>query len=183
MCHRVGRLAKFEILLTFVNVFLSIPAVSNPNRAVYLLVTSPVYFESYPASPIVSALLSYPNIQFKYFDVVEITKGTPMEKWITNSSLFDSYYLNVHLSDVFRLVILWKYSGIYLDLDNIVLQSFDDVPANFASVENETNQQIGSAVLGMQGDVGRKVLALCLQYGSVAFPSINLNCFCFFPGK
>lgn len=41
----------------------------------------------------------------------------------------------VHMSDVLRFVTLWRYGGIYLDLDVIVLRNFDDLKPNFSGFE------------------------------------------------
>lgn len=135
----------------------------NPNRQIYLLITAPVKFMDYPANPFVRAILSYPNVHLKYFDVLEIAQHTPLHKWIHNTTLFQSIFLNFHVADVYRYVLLWMYSGIYMDLDMIALQNFDDIPNNFACVEHEGHQQIGNAFMGIQGNVGREIMDLCFE--------------------
>lgn len=136
----------------------------NPDRQIYVLITAPVNFLEYPANPFVRAILSYSNVHLKYFDVIEITQQTPLEQWIRNSTLFESIFLNVHVSDVYRYVVLWRYEGIYLDLDALVLQNFDGIPENFACIEQDDHNQIGNAFLGFKGDVGRRVMELCLKW-------------------
>jgi lactosylceramide 4-alpha-galactosyltransferase len=135
----------------------------NPDRQIYVLITAPVNFLDYPANDFVRALQTYPNIHFKYFDVIEITKGTPLNEWIHNATLFQSYFLNVHVSDVFRLVVLWRYQGIYLDLDMLVLHNFNSTPENLVCVESEENHQIGTAIFKVQGKLGREIIELCLK--------------------
>lgn len=135
----------------------------NPDRQIYFLVTAPVDFADYPANDFVRALQTYPNIHFKYFNVIEITDGTPLDEWIHNATLFQSYFIDVHLSDVYRLVILWRYQGIYLDLDMMVLQNLDGIPTNLVCVESEENHQVGTAIFSVQGDLGCEIIELCLK--------------------
>jgi lactosylceramide 4-alpha-galactosyltransferase len=40
-----------------------------------------------------------------------------------------------HLSDVLRLLTLWKYGGTYLDLDVIVQKQLDSIPENYVGME------------------------------------------------
>lgn len=125
--------------------------------------TSPVEFEKFPPSSVTKVLFSYPNIQFKHFDLIEIAKQTLIEDWIKTSKLFRSYFFIMHASDIFRLVLLRKYGGVYIDLDMLVLKDFNDLPNNFACVENTLHNQIGNAFIGFQGELGRQIIDLCLE--------------------
>lgn len=135
----------------------------NPDREIYFLVTAPVDFNDYPANDFIRALQTYPNIHFKYFDVIDITDKTPLDEWIHNATLFQSYFIDVHVSDVYRLVILWRYQGIYLDLDMLVLENLDNIPTNLVCVESEVNHQVGTAIFSVNGELGREIIELCLK--------------------
>lgn len=143
--------------------FSTVLALMNTDREIYVLMTAPVNFIDYPANDFVRALQTYPNVHFKYFDVIEITRGTPLSEWIHNATLFQSLFLGVHVSDVYRLVILWRYQGIYLDLDMLVLQNLDNIPTNLVCVESEENHQVGTALFSVQGGLGRELIELCLK--------------------
>ncbi|XP_031353901.1 lactosylceramide 4-alpha-galactosyltransferase-like isoform X2 [Photinus pyralis] len=54
-----------------------------------------------------------------------------------------SLYARSHASDVLRYLSLWKYGGIYLDLDVIVIKPLQDLPANYAGSESENNVAAG----------------------------------------
>lgn len=136
----------------------------NPDRRVYVLITTPLSFLDYPANPFVRAILSYPNVRLKHFDVIEITRHTPLERWILNSTLFKSTFLDARLSDVYRLVVLWKYQGIYVDMDTMTLKNFKQLPMNFACVESDHKNRIGNAFMGVDTDGGRKFIELFLTW-------------------
>lgn len=135
----------------------------NPDRQIYILIKTSVNFLDNPANSFVRAILSYPNVHLKHFYVSEIAQRTPIERWIQNSTLFRSLSLNAHVSDVYRLIILWRYQGIYLDMDTLTLKSFDKIPENFACIENEKANKIGSAFMGVEGDVGKKFIEMSLK--------------------
>lgn len=46
--------------------------------------------------------------------------------------MFESSYLTRHMSEFLRLISLYKFGGIYLDLDFIVLQPISNGTQNFA---------------------------------------------------
>lgn len=68
-------------------------------------------------------LLSYKNVFFKYLNVKQFAKDTPTAAFIESGKLDKSSHAVAHTSDVFRLLILWKFGGTYLDLDVITLKS------------------------------------------------------------
>lgn len=135
----------------------------NPDRQIYFLIKTSLNFLDYPANHFVRSILSCPNVHLKYFNVFETAQRTPIERWIQNSTLFRSLSLNAHVSDVYRLIILWRYQGIYLDLDTLSLKNFDKVPMNFACIENEKANKIGNAFMGVEGDVGKKFIEMSLK--------------------
>lgn len=61
--------------------------------------------------------------------------GTPMEILEQNANVYRSYWPAVHLADVIRMLILYKYGGIYLDSDVIVMKSFRELHPVFISSE------------------------------------------------
>ena len=70
---------------------------------------------------ITDSLSQFHNVKFHYSELVEYTRDTPL--WGLNSAgeYNESNYPVHHRSDAGRVAILWKYGGIYLDLDCMVL--------------------------------------------------------------
>ncbi len=88
--------------------------------------------------------------------------GTPLEKWLTSDAIFHSDFLYEHISDVLRFVTLYKFGGIYLDTDVVVMKSFDDFSSNFAG--DDRYDVVGCSVLGLDATgLGHKIAAHCLK--------------------
>lgn len=121
---------------------------ANPNRDVFVLFTSPVGFreDATVSEPFFRALQLYPNIYVRNLDLWNYTRGTPVHEWMQTDKLFSSRYIVAHTSDLLRLVTMFKFGGIYLDLDVVVQKSFDDREINFAGAETKTS--VNNAVLG-----------------------------------
>jgi lactosylceramide 4-alpha-galactosyltransferase len=70
----------------------------------------------------------YKNVQIKVVEVNELFKDTPLEKWsIEKLTKINELTRIVHLSDILRMAVLYKYGGLYLDLDMFTLASYDDL--------------------------------------------------------
>lgn len=55
------------------------------------------------------------------FDVDDLFDGTPLATWLaSNASQGEHYYS--HVTDAARYALLWKYGGLYIDFDVILLQ-------------------------------------------------------------
>lgn len=88
-------------------------------------------------SPILSALESYANIHFRNINLWSYAANTPLENWFLSDKLFLSDYLNSHVSDFLRYVSLYKFGGLYLDLDVIVQKTIENMSANYAGAESD----------------------------------------------
>lgn len=93
--------------------------------------------------------------------VEEYVKETIAESFFQSGNFSKTKYFKIHLSDVLRLVTLWKYGGIYLDLDMIVLQRLDLWPKNFACLESKS--YINNAVLGFDRNIGKNLSERIIQ--------------------
>lgn len=76
-------------------------------------------------SDTVNALMSNPNIHLRYLNLIEFSKETPLEDFMTEGLLYESKFPIEHTSDILRMLILYKYGGLYLDLDVITLVPFN----------------------------------------------------------
>lgn len=60
------------------------------------------------------------------FDLASVYEGTPFAEWYQRRD-WDMGYRGIHLSDSFRLVLLYRFGGIYLDTDVVSYRSFDGI--------------------------------------------------------
>lgn len=64
---------------------------------------------------------------------------------------------------IFRYLTLWKYGGIYLDTDVVVIKSLEDLPPNIAGAESVDDIAAGVFKFSSTG-FGHKMVGDCLNY-------------------
>lgn len=135
----------------------------NPNRDIFVLFTAKVGYETNePPSTIIRALKSYPNVYFRNVNWYNFAIGTPAEHWIKKNIIFESKFFLAHLSDLIRLLSLYKFGGLYFDLDFVFKKNLDFLPSNFAGAES--NDVINNAALGFEANgVGHKIIETILR--------------------
>lgn len=63
---------------------------------------------------------------------------------------------------IFRFLTLWKYGGIYLDLDVIVTKNLEELGTDFSGVESNTS--VAAGILGFNySGVGHDYATSCLE--------------------
>mmetsp|Transcript_38560 Transcript_38560/g.46633 ORF Transcript_38560/g.46633 Transcript_38560/m.46633 type:complete len:354 (+) Transcript_38560:415-1476(+) len=68
------------------------------------------------------------NIIVERPDVPYLIKGTPAEKWYEGIETWrQGQYFFSHITEIIRLATLYKYGGVYLDTDVIVMQDLTDL--------------------------------------------------------
>ncbi|XP_012284398.1 lactosylceramide 4-alpha-galactosyltransferase [Orussus abietinus] len=132
----------------------------NPSMMVFLFYINPLKFSNSSAE-LVRQLLSYKNVRIRRISVEEYVKNTPLEKWYASGALKRSRWPRSHMSDILRYLTLFKYGGIYLDLDVVVTTSLERLE-NFAGAESWEYVAAGVMSFGAKG-LGRKMAADCLQ--------------------
>ena len=90
---------------------------TNPDMTVYLLYTCSVRGGLGGSPEYVKQMLSYPNVKLWKLTVPEYMWGTPLQNWDFMGKVKSSRWPLPHSSDILRYVTLWKYGGIYVDLD------------------------------------------------------------------
>jgi hypothetical protein len=71
------------------------------------------------------------------YDEVHIFDGTPLARWASDMDKWrQGPYIYSHFTDAFRLCVLWKYGGIYIDFDVLVLRDLGNLRNSFG-VEDE----------------------------------------------
>ncbi|XP_051858868.1 lactosylceramide 4-alpha-galactosyltransferase-like isoform X2 [Drosophila albomicans] len=138
-------------------------ALNNPNFQVFLLFATPTYTLDDQNDPILDALRSYKNVNLRYLNIWRYVKDTPIEKWFKEGHLFRSKFLTEHMSDLLRLITLYRFGGIYMDLDVVVLRSMELVPLNYVGAHD--NVTLGNAVISVEPrGIGHEISELFLDY-------------------
>ncbi|XP_034475288.1 lactosylceramide 4-alpha-galactosyltransferase-like isoform X2 [Drosophila innubila] len=106
-------------------------ALHNPNLQVFVLLACQT--SRHQSDPITDAIISYKNVKLRHVNLWRFAEGTPVEDWVKKDELFRSRYLMNNISDLLRLLSLYRFGGIYMDMDVVVLRSFEDEPLNFGS--------------------------------------------------
>ncbi|KAL7297980.1 hypothetical protein TKK_0008992 [Trichogramma kaykai] len=132
----------------------------NPTDWVHLLFFSPSV-PSLGTNELFTVLQSnYSNVNIRRAHLTDYIKGTPVEKWLTPKLLLSSNWPLIHLSDILRLLTLWKFSGIYLDLDIVVTKSLENFK-NFVGAQDD--ERIANGVMGFDKDrLGHRLVEECL---------------------
>ncbi|XP_076266976.1 lactosylceramide 4-alpha-galactosyltransferase-like [Rhynchophorus ferrugineus] len=139
-------------------------ALTNPERMVYLLYLSPGTFSSASteSSRIIKALQFYPNIKFLRVNMDRFVEGSPVNDLWKSRKIHTGKYALSHTSDVLRYLLLWKYGGIYADLDVVVIKNLDPIPENFAGAQDDV--YLASGVMGFNKyGIGHKHVESCLN--------------------
>uniref|UniRef100_A0A1E1X6T4 Putative secreted protein n=1 Tax=Amblyomma aureolatum TaxID=187763 RepID=A0A1E1X6T4_9ACAR len=69
-------------------------------------------------------LLYLPNFKFLNIELNAVVKDSVLVHWYVKDDWTRSPFRINHLSDALRLLILWKYGGVYADMDVLTLRSF-----------------------------------------------------------
>lgn len=136
----------------------------NPNSDVYLLFTSPGFmkFDGSESDRILQSLLTYDNVRILHLDYERYSKDTPVHELYASGKLKYSQYARSHASDVLRYLTLYKYGGIYLDLDVIVIKPLENLAPNFSGSESDNNVAAGVMRFDATGK-GHEHVKACLE--------------------
>jgi len=111
-----------------------------------------------------NSLATYKNVAYYKTDILEFTSNTPVEEWIKSGKFFNSTYLTNNISNLLRLLLLWRFGGTYLDLDVISLTSLESIPEkNFVYAQNNDLSKKGAlnnAILTLDLETGREIAEL-----------------------
>ncbi|KAL7048823.1 hypothetical protein ACKWTF_003499 [Chironomus riparius] len=130
---------------------------ANPHMKIYIVFVSAHRSVKLLMNEQLMALLSYPNVNIVMAKLRSFAAQTPAGKFILTGGLRYSKYPVVHTSDVFRFLLLWKYSGTYMDSDMIVRKSIDELGRNYACADGERGI-IANAFLNFDAEDGRKIV-------------------------
>ncbi|XP_555204.3 lactosylceramide 4-alpha-galactosyltransferase [Anopheles gambiae] len=137
---------------------------ANPLKKIIVLFASwnPITNPSQVRFPDLPTLAGFGNVHFRWLDLNRFAQGTPVEAVIRSDLLHERPNGAEYLSEILRLVLLYKYGGIYLDLDVVTLKTLDFVNANFFGAETE--RLVGTSVIGLRrGGFGELFAERCLD--------------------
>ncbi|KAF2888840.1 hypothetical protein ILUMI_17333 [Ignelater luminosus] len=136
----------------------------NPNLDVYVLFVSPgiVKYAGTESDKFLTAILSYKNVKLHHLDFKRYLQDTPLEDILESGKLEWSSFPVTHASDILRFITLWKYGGIYMDLDIVTLKSLESLAPNFVVLETFTHSAAGVIGFTATGD-GHRFAEFCIN--------------------
>jgi len=141
-------------------------AFMNPDKEVIVLFLTVSNYIRLRHWPHFKQLIKYKNIHLRYFNINDLTRDTPLEEWMEIGYVSNSAYQTSHLSDILRYAVLYKYSGLYLDLDVITIEPIDNIKhKNFACLEENRKrfQSVNGAVLRVSDANGRELIHMLIE--------------------
>ncbi|XP_067139767.1 lactosylceramide 4-alpha-galactosyltransferase-like isoform X2 [Centruroides vittatus] len=110
-----------------------------------------------------------PNVRIQRTTFEKVFENTPLLEWYIEGKWNNSSYEIFHLSDATRYALIWKYGGIYLDLDIVMLKTF---PSYKNFVIKESSNRLCNGIFGMERN--HTILYKCMEYIKQSYDS---NCF------
>jgi lactosylceramide 4-alpha-galactosyltransferase len=127
----------------------------NPQADIILLVTS----ASLQTDELDLLKRQYRNIQVLRLNAKNLFQDTEFEEFYKSGKLNNSKYLVHHTSDILRTMVIWRFGGIYMDSDVILLKSIINL-RNFVVAVAQNNHTIANAEIGFDrnNEVVHKIL-------------------------
>ncbi|CAL1266660.1 unnamed protein product [Larinioides sclopetarius] len=119
----------------------------HPDRQVRILFLSPEPLDF--KDPFTESLTHLGNVRLLRVDLGVLFRGTPLLYWYKKGKFKYSPYKISHTSDAMRLFLVWKYGGMYLDSDIVVLHSLSHLH-NTTTTDNGKN--LGFALIAFDPD-------------------------------
>jgi hypothetical protein len=102
-------------------------AKNNPDQNVYVVMTRKDIDSS--NNRLISSVRDvYDNVHFKHVDVDSFVSDSALGTLWAEGKIQKSSFLVSHLSDVLRFLLLNRFGGTYLDMDQIVLRKLPETP-------------------------------------------------------
>lgn len=107
----------------------------NPNWKIYVFFIDVIGYDDSTAD-LVHRLLVLRNVQIVMTSMEDLGRETPLYEWILQKHFEKSNFLVSHTSDLVRALVLYKYSGTYMDTDIISLKPLNKLGKNYAASED-----------------------------------------------
>ncbi|KAJ8728399.1 hypothetical protein PYW08_016784 [Mythimna loreyi] len=147
---------------------------AHPRRQVFVMFSAPVSEAVYQRSPI-AKLRRFANIKMARVHISDYARNTPLEALVASAPFNRSKWQVEHTSDILRYLTLYKWGGVYLDTDMLVVKSLTPLGHNW--VAKESNDLVNAAVIAISMDhLGRKLAeALINEVGTTYRPDIWIH--------
>ncbi|XP_070502772.1 lactosylceramide 4-alpha-galactosyltransferase-like [Chironomus tepperi] len=139
-------------------------ALLNPHLNIYAAYITREKRPKLRLTPELQALIQYPNLKFVSINHNSFPIGSPLGTFfINNDEIMKSEFVIVHMSDAYRLLILWKYGGLYYDTDVISLKTAENMPQNFACDDGE-GDIVANGIMRFDRHKGRNLTEMFIKY-------------------
>nr|XP_025737715.1 lactosylceramide 4-alpha-galactosyltransferase isoform X2 [Callorhinus ursinus] len=128
------------------------------SRVVVLMKGLPGGNASLPRHLGLSLLGCFPNVHLLPLDLDELFRDTPLAAWYAARQRRWEPYLLPVLSDASRIALLWKFGGIYLDTDFIVLKNLQNLTNTLGT---QSRYVLNGAFLAFERH--HEFMALCMH--------------------
>ncbi|KAL0098335.1 hypothetical protein PUN28_002444 [Cardiocondyla obscurior] len=145
---------------------------NNRNLNVFLLFLATGHFSD-KSKKLVNILETYNNVYVRRVRLSTYITNTPIEDWFwANIRILwqNRDWLKKDFHDYIRMLTLWKFGGLSLNLNSIVLTSLDEL-TTFTGVENNRDMGIGVFGVDASTNFGRSFVDICLDI----IKNINVN--------
>ncbi|KAL7636434.1 UNVERIFIED_CONTAM: hypothetical protein RMT77_013209 [Armadillidium vulgare] len=94
-----------------------------------------------------SLLKAYSNVRFFHLNATTLYMESTLKEWFLEEKWKLTKYSNMNFGNPLRFLLLYKYGGIYLDMDVFVLKNLKK-EENFAGLESQ--EKVNSAIMGFR---------------------------------
>lgn len=132
-------------------------ALWNIDRDIFVIFASPVAIQKNGMlPPYIDELRKYKNIHFRNMNLWQYSIDTPVADWVKTNKLFRSNFLYEHMSDYLRAVTLYKFGGLYMDLDIVVKKNLKDLGEDF--IGDDWGDVVAGGVMHLNNfGIGREI--------------------------
>ncbi|KAI5652116.1 alpha 1,4-glycosyltransferase conserved region domain-containing protein [Phthorimaea operculella] len=131
---------------------------AHPNRQINVLFAGRSTTKDKTRQKYLNKLLKYKNVKFYKIHLFQYARGTPLED-LAVDGLRKSRYLIHHASDILRFITLYKFGGIYLDLDVFVVKSLDHMPIKKNWIGRDSDSGLAVALIAFaKTGVGKELI-------------------------
>ncbi|XP_047024360.1 lactosylceramide 4-alpha-galactosyltransferase-like [Helicoverpa zea] len=131
----------------------------HPRQDVYVLFSSPVAEDTLKASCL-AKLREFPNVKFLRINISEYSKGTAVQSILNN--LKGSIFRMQYAADMLKILTLYKWGGICVETDMIMIKSLQNLPPNWIVQQYDTYVATGIMSFAAN-EVGRNITKAILE--------------------
>lgn len=128
----------------------------NTNWNIYLFFIDVIGYDEHVAD-LIDKLSLLANVQIIAISLEDLSKDTPLYDWVQAKHYEQSQYIVSHVSDLVRVLLLYKYAGTYMDTDIISLKPVAHLGRNYAVAQSYFEVVPGFMNFGSD-NIGREMI-------------------------